>query len=83
MENLAIAEALRQVHIPVVDVSAARLIPSLPWFEADDGAIAHLAADHLLERGFRCLAYAGDGRFNWSNWRCEHFQSALKPRFWL
>ena len=78
VENLSIAEALRQLSVPIVDVSAARLIPSLPWFETDDGAIAHLAADHLLERGFRYLAYAGDGRFNWSNWRCEHFQNCAR-----
>ncbi len=78
VENSAIAAALRQVSVPVVDVSAARLIPSLPWFETDDGAIAHLAADHLLERGFKYFAYAGDGRFNWSNWRCEHFQNSIR-----
>ena len=78
IENSAIAAALRQVSVPVVDVSAARLIPSLPWFETDDGAIAHLAAEHLLERGFKYFAYAGDDRFNWSNWRCEHFQNSIR-----
>ena len=78
VENVAIAEALRPVSVPVVDVSAARLIPSLPWFETDDGAIAHLAADHLLERGFNYFAYAGDGQFNWSKWRCEHFQNCIR-----
>jgi LacI family transcriptional regulator len=78
VENGAIAEALRRVSVPLVDVSAARLIPALPWFETDDGAIAQLAADHLLERGFKYFAYAGDGRFNWSNWRCEHFQNCIR-----
>ena len=78
VENAAIADALRQVSAPIVDVSAARLIPSLPWFETDDGAIAHLAADHLLERGFRYFAYAGDARFNWSKWRSEHFQNCIR-----
>lgn len=46
--------------MPVVDVGAARLIRSLPWFETDDGAIGHLAAEHLLERGFRQFAFAGE-----------------------
>src|ERR1041385_4588363 len=42
IENSAIAAALRQVSVPMVDVSAARLIPSLPWFETDDqSAAAH------------------------------------------
>lgn len=78
VENDATADALRQVTVPIVDVSAARLIPSLPWFETDDGAIAHLAVDHLLERGFKHFGYAGDGRFNWSNWRCEHFENCVR-----
>jgi len=78
IENAAIAEALRELCVPIVDVSAARLIPSLPWFETDDGAIAHLAAEHLLERGFKYFGYAGDARFNWSNWRCEHFQNCVR-----
>jgi len=82
IENPAIAQALRHVNVPIVDVSAARLIPSLPWFETDDGAIAHLAADHLLERGFKYFAYAGDARFNWSNWRCEHFQNCVRAAGW-
>src|SRR6267154_5761831 len=38
IENSSIADALRPVRLPVVDVSAARLLPSLPWFETDDGA---------------------------------------------
>lgn len=78
IENTNIAEALRHLHVPIVDVSAARLIPSLPWFETDDGAIANLAAEHLLERGFKFFAYCGDSRFNWSNWRCEHFQNCIR-----
>lgn len=78
IENTAIAEALRQVSIPVIDMSAARLLPSLPWFETDDGAIAHLAAEHLLERGFQHFGYAGDSRFKWSNWRQEHFENCIR-----
>jgi LacI family transcriptional regulator len=78
IENPAIARALKGMPVPIVDMSAARLIPSLPWFETDDCAVAHLAAEHLLERGFKHFAYVGDGRFNWSNWRCEHFQRSLR-----
>lgn len=78
IENAAIADALRRVNVPIVDVSAARIIRSLAWFETDDGAIAHLAAEHLLERGFKNFAYAADERFNWSNWRCEHFQNCVR-----
>lgn len=78
IENPAIAEALRKVDLPIVDMSAARLLPSLPFFETDDGAVANMAAEHLLERGFKAFAFAGDDRFNWSKWRCEHFQNSIR-----
>jgi LacI family transcriptional regulator len=78
IETPAIAQALRRVRAPIVDVSAARLIPSLPWFETDDAAFAQLAAEHLRERGFKRFAYCGYPRFNWSNWRREHFERAVR-----
>ena len=73
IENEEIARALSKVDAPIVDVSAARLLPELPWFETDDGAIARFVFDHLAERGFRHFAFCGDPRFNWSLWRGEHF----------
>ena len=78
IENDAIAAALRDLSLPIIDMSAARRIPSLPWFETDDGAVAHLAAEHLLERGFKHFGYAGDDRFNWSKWREEHFTNCIR-----
>lgn len=77
IETPAMARALRRLKMPIVDVSAARLIPALPWFETDDSAIAQMAFDHLRDRGCRRFAYCGDARFNWSNWRGEHFQRAV------
>lgn len=73
IENEAIAKAVTKTRLPVIDVSAARLVPAIPWVETDDAAIARLAAEHLLERGFRNLAFCGEPRFNWSEWRCESF----------
>ena len=77
IETPFIANALKNVKVPMVDVSAARLMPALPWFETDDAAFAHLAADHLSGRGFTQFAFCGDPRFNWSNWRGEHFERAV------
>jgi LacI family transcriptional regulator len=73
IENAETARAVKRLRIPVVDVSAARLIPSLPWVETDDPAIARLAAEHLLERGFKYFGFCGDERYNWSKLRREHF----------
>jgi LacI family transcriptional regulator len=78
IENSRISKAVKHLSIPVVDVSAARLIPSLPWVETDDVAIARLAADHLLERGFRHFAYCGDSRFNWSILREKEFSRIIQ-----
>lgn len=77
VENPSMAQALRRLKVPIVDTSAARLMPSLPWFETDDAAIACLAFQHLRDRGFKRFAYCGDPRFNWSNWRREHFERAV------
>ena len=77
IETQNIAKALRNLKIPIVDVSAARFIPSLPWFETDDAAIAHIAAEHLLDRGFRHFAFCGDARFKWSRMRQDYFAARL------
>ena len=73
VENKPIARAVASLRVPVVDVSAARLIPTLPWVETDDPAIAGLAAEHLLQRGFKQFGFCCDDRFNWSKWRAEVF----------
>lgn len=78
IESPAIARRLGRTRLPVVDVSAGRHIKSVPWVETDDAAIAKVAADHLLERGFRHLAYCGESRFNWSRWRSEHFSKLAR-----
>jgi LacI family transcriptional regulator len=78
IENKAIASALAHLTVPVVDVSAARLLPELPWLETDDHAISKLAVEHFLERGFRKFAFCGDHRFNWSNWRQEKFAQLIR-----
>lgn len=80
IENADIARAVVKARLPIVDVSAARLVPGVAWVETDDRAIAQLAVDHFLERGFRHLAFCGDSAFNWSNWRREHFVRILQER---
>lgn len=80
IETPQIARLVAKTRLPVVDLSAARLVPHAPWVETDDYAIAALAADHLQQRGFKHFAYCGDGRFNWSKWRGEFFTGLLKSR---
>lgn len=78
IETAAVARAIRSVSVPVVDLSAARLVKNVPWLETDDGEIARLAADHLMQRGFKHFGFCGDAAFNWSRWRREHFQQTVE-----
>lgn len=74
VENRRIAGAVKDCGLPTVDLSAARLLPDVPWVETDNEAIARLALDHLRDRGFRNVGFCGLTDYNWSIWRCEHFQ---------
>jgi LacI family transcriptional regulator len=80
IETEARANLVRRLNIPTVDVSAARLIPGIPWVETDDESIANLAVDHLAGCGLRNLAFFGDPAYNWSKWRCEFFQRIVRER---
>lgn len=80
IETPRIAAAVVRAGLPAVDVSAARLVPELPWVETDDAAIARVAAEHLRERGFRNFAFCGDARFKWSEWRERFFREAIAAR---
>jgi LacI family transcriptional regulator len=78
IETPRIAQAVVKANVPAVDVSAARLVPALPWVETDDEQIARMAVEHLLERGFKHFGYCGDARFNWSVWREHHFRAHVE-----
>lgn len=78
IENENIASAIRSLDIPFVDVSAARLVPECPWVETNNEAIADLAAQHLLERGFKNFAFCGDPQYAWSNQRQSYFVKRIE-----
>ncbi len=80
IETDEIARVVRRIGIPVVDVSAARRLEQIPWVETDDAKVAQLAAEHLIERGFRHFAFCGDSNFNWSVWRSKAFVAALQSK---
>ena len=80
VENEAVAAGVRATGLPVVDVSAARLLPEVPWVEVNEPGIARVAAEHFVERGFRSLAFVGDARFNWARWRGEAFRDAVSAQ---
>ncbi len=74
IETDRIGQQLLKYGLPIVDLSAARHVSGVPWADTEDRAIARLAVDHFVERGFRNLAYCGDMGFVWSARRGEHFR---------
>ena len=78
VENTRIARAVMASGLPLVDLSAANLLPGVPWVETDDKLIAAAAFEHLRERGFRHFAFCGDDQYNWSRWRGEAFGALVR-----
>lgn len=73
IENRRIADALRELHVPVVDVLGVVENSGFPLVHPDDRAIGKAAAEHLLERGYRSFAFAGVKVYNWSGRRRAAF----------
>src|SRR5271165_907995 len=77
-----LAELLRKKKIPVVNLNDVHSDLGLPLIESDHGAIGRLAAEHLLERGFRHFAFCGFTGHEWSRKRHEGFAAALTAAGW-
>jgi len=73
VETRALAKAISDLGCPAIDLHG--LLPDLgmPLIDTDDRAVTRLAIEHLLERGFRHLAYCGFVGTNYSDRRCGYF----------
>lgn len=78
VDSAATATALRRTGLPVVDVSAERAKSEFPRVSIDNGAVAQLAATHLLGRNLRHFAYCGDAQYLWSRQRGTAFARVLR-----
>ena len=74
IETDEIADQLRDLRVPIVDLSATRHVKGIPWTSTDDTAIAALGVQHFLDRGFHNLAFCGDPGFAWSNLRRDRYR---------
>ncbi len=74
----AIGAFVSKSKLPTIDLTSERLLPEVPYLEANDHAIAQLAARHLLERGFEHFAFLGDSYFFWSRLRAQHFNRSVE-----
>ncbi len=78
IENKETEQAVRKTGVPIVNVSAAGLAPEFPVVISDSAAVARLAAEHLIERGFEHFGYCGDRRFKWSASHGRNFSDFLR-----
>ena len=67
------ARKLLRSGVPTVDLNDQVRGLGLPQIHSDHAAIARLAAEHLMDRGFRHFAYFGFPVFEWSVRRKQAF----------
>lgn len=74
VNNAAIGREIKKCGVPVVDVNG--VLPNLgfPVVRSDDILIGRMAADHLIERGFRQFAFCGFTGTDWSDLRRAGFE---------
>jgi LacI family transcriptional regulator len=71
------AQQFQAQGIPVVTISGALADPGVPRVCVDNAAIGKLAAEHLLDRGYRRLGFYGLGRVSYSHRREQAFRARL------
>ncbi len=75
MRNSMIRKELLKLKIPTILALHDSSCPkNLPVIKTDSRAIAKMASDHFIEKGFRNFAYCGFDSYEWSNERKTFFQ---------
>ncbi|HTU93920.1 MAG TPA: DNA-binding transcriptional regulator [Gemmataceae bacterium] len=72
-----LARALRALRLPTVDLYGWLPNGKWPCVRTDNVHVARLAAKHLLERGFRHVAYCGFKGVNYSEERLPPFRQCI------
>jgi LacI family transcriptional regulator len=70
----AMAEEVRRTGVPVVDLSGSLPEARFPRIRSDESTVGRLAAEHLLERGFKNFAFCGFNGTDWSDLRRASFE---------
>ncbi|MCI0491858.1 MAG: DNA-binding transcriptional regulator, partial [Planctomycetes bacterium] len=77
VKTQAIAEALSERGVPVVNVSGTTTIGRWQRVDTDDAAVCWLAAGHLLDRGYHSFGFCGMPHYEWSRRRGALFAAEL------
>lgn len=71
------AEVVGRKDVPVVDLSGNLPAVRFPRIRSDEEAVGRLAAEHLIERGFRNFAFCGYNGTDWSDLRRTSFERGV------
>ena len=74
VNNTVIAKAIRECGAPVVDINGDVPHLDFPVVRSDDTLIGRMAAEHLIDRGFRQFAFCGITGGTWSDLRRSGFE---------
>ncbi len=77
VETPKMAAFIKQLGVPAVDLRGSVSGFGLPLIDTDDRKVARLAAEHLMDRGFRHYAFCGFVGANYSDKRSRWFQERL------
>jgi LacI family transcriptional regulator len=73
----AAAKLIRSTGLPIVDVVGIVRRPDIPLVHSDDAAVGRLAAEHLLERGFKHFGCYGPANAIWMQQRRSAFERTV------
>ena len=74
VSTVAMAEIIGRTKVPVVDLSGSLPEFRFPRIRSDEEAVGRMAAEHLLERGFKNFAFCGFNGTDWSDLRRASFE---------
>ncbi len=72
-----VPQEIMEIGIPIIGIDVREPIPGLPNIVGDAYAIADLAINHFLERGFKNIAYCGFSNITWALERGDAFEQKL------
>jgi LacI family transcriptional regulator len=73
-----IVQMCAELRLPLVDLNDSAPFPGVPKIRPDNVSLGHLAAEHLLERGFQRFGFTGFSNNAWSCERRDGFAEALR-----
>jgi LacI family transcriptional regulator len=78
LDDGRVARAILKLGKPVVDTACMLKGLGIPTVDVDHAAVARLAADHFLTRGYRNFGYFGSGLAHYSQMRLAGFRAAVE-----